>query len=115
VAVLFLLALFFSPLVAMVASCPAVTAPALVVVGAMMMRNVRNVEWQEYSECIPASLTMVGIPLTYSIADGLALGSISYPLIKLLGGRRRETSWLMYVLCATLLLYFIFVRPYMKG
>jgi AGZA family xanthine/uracil permease-like MFS transporter len=115
VAILFLLALFFSPLVAMVTACKAVTAPALIVVGAMMMRNVRQIEWQDYSECVPAFLTMVGIPLTYSIADGLALGFISYPLVKLFGGKRRETSWLMYLLCGMLLLYFVFVKPYMKG
>jgi AGZA family xanthine/uracil permease-like MFS transporter len=110
VALFFILALFLSPLVGMVTECKAVTAPALIVVGAMMMRNAKFIEWDNYSECIPAFLTMIGIPLTYSIADGLALGFISYPLVKLFGGKTRETSWLMYLLGATLLLYFIFVR-----
>ncbi len=110
VAVLFLAALFFSPLVGMVVACKAVTAPALVVVGAMMMRNIRHFEWDNYSELIPAFLTVIGIPLTYSIADGLALGFISYPLIKLFSGKIRETGWLACVLGLVLILYFIFVR-----
>lgn len=113
VAGLFLLALFFSPLIAMVGSYPPITAPALVIVGAMMLRNVTKIDWQDYSESIPAFLTLVGIPLTYSIADGLALGFIAYPVIKLLSGRGREIGWLTYLLAAILVLYFIFVRSRM--
>ncbi|MBN1673282.1 MAG: NCS2 family permease [Kiritimatiellae bacterium] len=111
VAALFLLSVFFSPIIAMVGSYPSITAPALVLVGAMMLVNVRKIDWDDYSECIPAFLTMVGIPLTYSIADGLALGFISYPLIKLLSGRAREARWFNYVIAAILLVYFVFVRP----
>jgi adenine/guanine/hypoxanthine permease len=92
VAGLFLLALFFGPLIAMVGSYPPITAPALVVVGAMMMQNVAKIAWQDYSEAIPAFLTLIGIPLSYSIADGLALGFISYPIIKLLSGKGREVG-----------------------
>jgi AGZA family xanthine/uracil permease-like MFS transporter len=110
VAALFLLALFFSPVIAMVGSYPPITAPALVIVGAMMMRNVTKIDWQDYTESIPAFLTLIGIPLTYSIADGLALGFISYPLIKLFSGRGREAGWLVYLLAAVLILYFVFVR-----
>jgi AGZA family xanthine/uracil permease-like MFS transporter len=62
---------------------------------------------------VPAFLTMIGIPLSYSIADGLALGFISYPAIKLLSGRGREVGWLTYLLAAVLVLYFIFVRSRM--
>ncbi|MBN1558479.1 MAG: NCS2 family permease [Lentisphaerae bacterium] len=109
-AALFLLALFFSPVIAMVGSYAPITAPALVIVGSMMIRNVRKVDWQDYSEAVPAFLAMVGIPLTYSIADGLALGFISYPLIKLGSGRGREVGGLMYTLGAVLLLYFLFLR-----
>jgi AGZA family xanthine/uracil permease-like MFS transporter len=79
VAGLFLLALFFSPIIAMVGSYPPITAPALVVVGAMMMQNVAKIDWKDYSESIPAFLTLLGIPLSYSIADGLALGSSVIP------------------------------------
>jgi adenine/guanine/hypoxanthine permease len=113
-AALFLLALFFSPVVAMIGSYPAITAPALVVVGAMMCQNVTKIKWDDYGESIPAFLTMLGIPLTYSIADGMALGFISYPIIKFCGGRGREVSWLTYVLAAVLVAYFIFVRAKMK-
>ena len=113
VAVLFLLALFFSPVIAMVGSYPPITAPALVIVGAMMIQNVAKIDWKDYSESIPAFLTLIGIPLSYSIADGLALGFISYPIIKLCSGRGREVGWLTYVLAAVLLVYFAFVRSRM--
>lgn len=110
VAALFLLALFFSPIIAMVGSYPPITAPALVIVGAMMLQNVAMVDWQDRTESIPAFLTLIGIPLTYSIADGLALGFISYPIIKCGSGRGREVGWLTYLLAAVLIAYFVFVR-----
>lgn len=110
VAGLFLLALFFSPLIAMVGSYPPITAPALVIVGAMMIQNVTKVCWKDYSESVPAFLTMIGIPLSYSIADGLALGYISYPVIKLFSGKGRELGWLSYLLAVLLAAYFVFVR-----
>ncbi|MGA2864111.1 MAG: NCS2 family permease [Verrucomicrobiota bacterium] len=110
VAALFLLALLFSPLIAMVGSYPPITAPALVVVGALMIQNAARVDWKDYGESIPAFLTMIGIPLSYSIADGLALGLISYPMIKLLSGKGREVNWLTYLLAAALLAYFVLVR-----
>jgi len=110
VALLFLLALFFSPVIAMVGSYPPITAPALVIVGAMMIQNVAKIDWKDYTESIPAFLTLIGIPLSYSIADGLALGFISYPIIKFFSGRGREANWLAYVLAVVLLLYFVFVR-----
>ncbi len=110
VAVLFLLALFFTPLVGIVGSYPPITAPALVAVGAMMIRNVKDIDWSDYSESLPSFLVMLGIPLFYSIGDGLAIGFIAYPIIKLFSGRVKEVKWLMYVLAVILLLYFIFVR-----
>ncbi len=113
VAALFLLALFFSPLIAMVGSYPPIAAPALVIVGAMMIQNAAKVDWKDHSESVPAFLTMIGIPLSYSIADGLALGFISYPIIKLFSGRGREVGWLAYVLAVVLVAYFIFVRSRM--
>jgi AGZA family xanthine/uracil permease-like MFS transporter len=110
VAGLFLLALFFSPLVALVGSYPPITAPALVVIGSLMIRGVTRMDWSNEAEIVPAFLIILGIPLTYSIADGLALGFIAYPIIKLLAGQGREVRWLMYLLAAVLLAYFIFVR-----
>jgi AGZA family xanthine/uracil permease-like MFS transporter len=114
-AALFLLALFFSPVIAMVGSYPPITAPALVMVGALMARNAARIDWTDASERVPAFLVLIGIPLSYSIADGLALGFIAYPIIKLLSGRGRETGWLTYVLAIVLVLYFIFVRSKMAG
>jgi len=110
VAVLFLLALFFSPIIAMVGSYPPITAPALVVVGSMMIRNVTKIDWSNYAESMPAFLILAGIPLTYSIGDGLALGFISYPIIKLLAGQGRDVKWLMYVMAVVLVAYLVFVR-----
>ncbi len=109
-ATLFILALFFSPIVQMIGSYAPITAPALVIVGAMMIRNISKIEWKDYSESIPAFLTVIGIPLSYSIADGLALGFISYPIVKFFGGKGREVKWLMYLLAAILVLYFLAVR-----
>src|SRR5256886_14553907 len=71
VAALFLLALFFTPLIVMVASYPPITAPALVMIGALMTQNVSKLDWTDATESVPALLTMIGIPLAYSIADGL--------------------------------------------
>ncbi len=110
VAALFLLAIFFSPLVAMIGKYPPITAPALIIVGALMLQNTRKIDWTDYSESIPSFLIIVGIPLTYSIADGLALGFISYPFIKFFSGKGREVKWLMYVLAVILVFYFIFFR-----
>jgi AGZA family xanthine/uracil permease-like MFS transporter len=109
-AALFLLALFFSPIINMIGSYPPITAPALVVVGTMMMRNVTKIDWENYAESLPAFLVVAGIPLCYSIADGLALGFIAYPLVKLLSGQGREVKWLMYVMAVVLVAYFVAVR-----
>jgi AGZA family xanthine/uracil permease-like MFS transporter len=110
VGVLFLLALLLSPLIGMIAKYPAITSSALVVVGAMMARNATKIDWDDHSESIPAFIIALGIPLFYSISDGLALGFIAYPVVKVISGRARSCSWLMYVLAAVLLAYFVFVR-----
>jgi AGZA family xanthine/uracil permease-like MFS transporter len=114
VSILFLLALFFSPLIAMIGSYPPITAPALLLVGAMMARNISKVDWNDFSEGVPAFLIVIGIPFSYSIGDGLALGLISYPIIKLISGKGRSVHWLIYVLAVILLAYFIFVRSRME-
>ena len=107
---LFLVALFFYPLVEMIGNYPPITAPALVIVGSMMMWNVTKIAWSEFTEAFPSFLIVIGVPLTYSIADGLALGFVSYPLIKLLAGRGREVKWLMYVMALVLAVYFVLLR-----
>jgi len=107
VALLFVAALFFYPVIAMVGSYPPITASALVLVGAMMARNVTKISWSDPTEGVPAFLTVIGIPLTNSVADGLALGLISYPVIKALGGKPKEVSGTMWLLAAMLAVYFV--------
>ena len=76
----------------------------------MMMRNVKDIEWDDYSESIPAFLVFAGIPFTYSISDGITLGFISYPVLKLATGRKNETGWLVYLIALILVVYLVFVR-----
>ncbi len=117
--VLFLLALLLSPLVKMIAAgyphaggfIHPVTAPALIIVGSMMMQVVTRIEWKDATEAVPAFLIMIGIPLTFSIANGFAFGFISYPAIKLVTGRGREVKPLLYVLAVLFVLYYIFFQP----
>jgi AGZA family xanthine/uracil permease-like MFS transporter len=107
VAMLFLLAAFLSPIAGII---PAIaTAPALIVVGALMMRSVTAIQWGDLTEAIPALLTMLAMPLTFSIANGLALGFIFYPLLKLLAGRGREVSPLVYVLAVVFVLRYAYL------
>ena len=108
VSVLFLLALFFAPL--FVAVPPCATAPALVVIGALMMQGVVEIEWRRMDEALPAFLTIVAMPFTNSIANGIALGIVSWTLLKLLTGRARELHWLLYLLTVLLLVYYGFVE-----
>jgi adenine/guanine/hypoxanthine permease len=110
VAVLFLLALFLSPLINMIGSYTTITSPALIIVGSMMIKNITKIEWNDFSEAIPCFLMITGIPLTYSIADGLTMGYVSYPFIKLLSGKRKDVSWFTYLLAILLILYFAFIR-----
>ncbi len=109
-AIAFLLSLGFAPLVGLIANYPPITASALVIVGALMMANARQVEWSDLTEAVPALLVLGGIPLTFSIADGLALGLISWPLLKIATGRWRQVPGVSLVLAAVMAGYFAFVR-----
>ena len=75
----------------------------------MMMWSIKNINWDEMVEAIPAFLTIVAIPFSYSIADGIAIGFISYPVLMLFSGRARHVSWLVYVLAALFILRYIFL------
>jgi len=75
-----------------------------------MMSNASSIEWDDASESVPAFLIMVGIPLAYSIADGLALGFISYPVLKMLTGRGGQIGKMPYLIAALLVIYFFLVR-----
>jgi AGZA family xanthine/uracil permease-like MFS transporter len=94
----------------MVGSYAPITAPALVVVGSMMMMSITRIEWSNAAEAVPAFLIVLGVPLSYSIADGLALGFISYPVVKLISGQGRDVKWPMYVIAAVLVAYFVVLR-----
>jgi AGZA family xanthine/uracil permease-like MFS transporter len=109
-AALFVLALFFAPVVAMVGSYPPLTAPALVLVGAMMLRSVLRIDWSDTTEALPAFLILIGIPLSYSISDGLALGFVTYAILKIGSGRARELRWPMAATALVLLLYLVILR-----
>jgi adenine/guanine/hypoxanthine permease len=107
VGILFLLTLFFAPVVQAI---PAIaTAPALILVGALMMGALTEVEWSDPATAIPAFLTVIIIPLTYSIANGLAFGITSYAVLKLIRGQARTSDWLVYLLAALCVARFIYL------
>ncbi|OZA73680.1 MAG: guanine permease [Caulobacter sp. 39-67-4] len=107
VGLLFLATLFFAPLVQAIPT--AATAPALILVGAMMIGALAEVEWDDPGVAIPAFLTLVTIPLTFSIANGLAFGITSYAALKLVRGQARPSDWLLYVLAALFIVRFIYM------
>jgi AGZA family xanthine/uracil permease-like MFS transporter len=107
VGLLFLLTLFFAPLVQAIPA--AATAPALILVGAMMIGALGEVDWEDPGVAIPAFLTVITIPLTFSIANGLAFGITSYALLKLLRGQAKPSDWLLYVLAALFVARFIYM------
>ncbi|MGH8795049.1 MAG: NCS2 family permease [Stackebrandtia sp.] len=106
---LFLLSLFFSPLLAVVT--PEVTAPALIVVGVLMARSLGGIEWEKLEYAIPAFVMVVAMPLTYSIANGIAFGLTLFPLLMVCKGRWREVHPALYVLLAVFTAYFIWFTP----
>lgn len=104
---LFILALFFSPI--LMAVTPEVTAPALIIVGALMVKTLGDVKWNEFEIAVPAFLTMIAMPLTYSIATGIAIGFVFYPITMTMAGRRKEIHPIMYVLFVLFIAYFAFL------
>ena len=101
----FLVALFFAPF--FLAIPAAATAPVLVLVGLMMMSNIWKIDFFDYKESIPAFICMIFMPLAYSISDGILLGHLSYVIINLLSGNRKNLTIGMYILAAIFLLKFI--------
>jgi AGZA family xanthine/uracil permease-like MFS transporter len=115
-AALFLLSLFFYPLVKMIGggyqvaanqTLYPVIAPSLILVGTMMMQGVRRIAWDDMTEAIPAFLTLIIMPLAVSITEGIAFGFIAYVLLKLITGRGREVHWLIYVFAGLFLVRYV--------
>ncbi|MBA4495538.1 NCS2 family permease [Paenactinomyces guangxiensis] len=109
VAILFALSAFFSPLVGAVSGISAITAPALIVVGSLMTGHVSHINWNKIDEAFPAFLVILSMPLTSSIATGIALGFISYPLMKLAKRRWKEVHPLVYVFAVLFLFQLIYL------
>ena len=107
VAILFALALFLSPVFLAIPN--AATGPVLVIVGVMMMSPVRNIDWEDYSEAIPALITMLLMPLAYSISEGIMLGIISYVVINLCGGKLKKLNPMMCILAVLFVCKYIFM------
>ena len=107
VAGLFLLAMFCSPLAAAIPGYA--TAPALILVGALMTQSIANIDWADFSEALPAFITMLATPLTFSIATGLSLGLISYTVVKIAVGKIREINLLIWILTLLFILRYIYL------
>ena len=106
-AAMFGVALFFAPLFTLVPS--AATAPALVIVGLFMMSPITKIDFNDYTEAIPAFLTIVMMPFAYSIAEGIVFGMVSYVILKAITGKSKEVSLVMWLLSALFVLRFIFM------
>ena len=101
---LYLVALFFAPLFLLVP--PQATAPVLITIGVFMMSEVTHIDFTDFTEALPAFLTILLMPLTFSIAQGLSFGFISYTLIKLTTGRRHEIHPIMYIMTLAFIIHF---------
>ncbi|NLY09745.1 MAG: NCS2 family permease [Tissierellia bacterium] len=105
--IMFVLALFFAPIFGIIPS--AATAPALILVGLFMISPIKDIELNDFTEAIPAFLTIIMMPFGYSIADGIVFGMVSYVLLKLLTGKGKEVSPMMYILAVLFVLKFILI------
>ena len=101
IGIFFLISMIFSPLLAVIPTT--VTAPALIIVGVLIASNLKKIDWEKFEIAFPSFLIVVGMPLTYSISDGLALGMIAYPITMIATKRYKDVSIMMYVL------FFIFI------
>lgn len=104
--VLFLICLFVSPLVLLVPN--AATSPILILVGALMLGAIKDIDFDDWTEGFPTFLVIALMPFTYSIANGISAGLIAYPLLKIVAGRAKEVNWIMYVLAVLVLMRYIF-------
>ncbi len=108
--VLFLLALILAPIAGLIPG--AATAPALIIVGLLMAQAIRGIDFEDFTEGMPAFLTIVLMPFTGSIANGIAAGIIFYTLLKVVSGRTREVHWLMWILTVLVLARYLFLAEH---
>ncbi|WP_217586076.1 NCS2 family permease [Lentibacillus saliphilus] len=97
VAALFAVSMFFKPVIEAIANSPAITAPVLIIVGCLMMDGLARIDWKKFDDAFPAFAIILAMPLTSSIATGIAIGFITYPLLKLVIGKGRDVHWILYV------------------
>jgi len=88
--------------------CP-IIAPALIIVGSLMLKNVIHIDWDDATESIPAFLTLLMMPLTFSITEGIAFGFISYALLKLVSGKGKQVHWLIYLFAVLFVVRYIWL------
>ncbi len=105
VAILFLVSILFTPLISIIPSFA--TAPILIMVGALMLTEIKNISLDEITDAVPAFCTIILMPLTFSIGEGLALGFLSYTFVKLLAGRAKEIHWIMYIISVAFIINFV--------
>lgn len=108
VATLFAVSIFFTPIIGAVSSVPAITSPVLIIVGSFMMQGLAKVDWRSFEEAFPAFITMIAMPFTASIATGIAVGFITYPLLKVVRGKGKEVHWLIYLFAVLFLIQMVF-------
>lgn len=109
VAVLFIVASFFGPLVGSLSGVAAITSPALIIVGSLMIGVVKNMKWDDIEDAFPAFLVILTMPLTSSISTGIALGFISYPLVMIFKGRARDVHPLVYIFACLFVLQLVYI------
>jgi AGZA family xanthine/uracil permease-like MFS transporter len=118
VALLFVLAIFINPVVQLIGAgfttdgltLYPVIAPALIIIGALMFKNIVNIDWEDYTEAIPAFLTLVIMPLAFSITEGISFGVISYVLLKVVSGKGKNIHWLLYFFAILFIARYIWLK-----
>lgn len=108
VVILFIVSMFFAPVVGAVSGLPAITAPVLIIVGCFMMGGLAKVNWGSFDDAFPAFIIILSMPLTSSIATGISFGFITYPLLKLVMGKGKEVHWMLYMFAVIFILQMAF-------
>lgn len=108
VAALFAISIFFTPIISAIADLPAITAPVLIIVGCFMMEGLARIDWNTFDEAFPAFAIILTMPLTSSIATGISIGFITYPLLKLVSGKGKDVHWILYFFGIIFVLQMIF-------